>query len=91
VKTSMTLPGSDNSDYEFFPSNNYMHPPCLEGGHLPFDTCIDFSDVSYADLDAFMSSLTVNEDSDNCLPLPPLLLPIGTCAHFLDLSNAEFS
>jgi hypothetical protein len=91
VETSTTLPANDNSDSQFFPSNNYLHPPCPEGGHLPLNTCIDFSNVFYVDVDDFMSSLPVNEDSDNCMPPLPFSLPVGTCVHFSDLFDAEFS
>jgi hypothetical protein len=62
VETSTTLLASDNYDSQFFPSNNYLHPPYPEGGHLPLDTCIDFLNVFYVDMDDFMSSLPVNED-----------------------------
>jgi hypothetical protein len=90
VETSPTLPTSANSDSKFFPSKNYLHPPYPEGGHLPLDTYIDFSNVFYVDVDDFMSSLPVNEDSDNCLLPLPFPLPVGTCVHFSDLLDAEF-
>jgi hypothetical protein len=51
----------------------------------PLDTCIDFSNVFYVDVDDFMSSLPIDEDSDNCLRPLPFPLPVGTCVHFSDL------
>jgi hypothetical protein len=62
VETSTTLPVSNNSDSQFFPSNNYLHHLCPEGGHLPLDPRIDFLNVFCVDMDDFMSSLLVNED-----------------------------
>jgi hypothetical protein len=90
-KPSRTLPVGDNFDSQFFPSNNYLHPPYPEGGHLPLNTCIDLLNVFYVDVDDFMSSLSINEDSNNCLLPLPFPLPVGTCVHFSDLLDAEFS